>query len=207
MKTSYILVILLLIFLVACGSAKSTTLAPLASALPTEPGLTLLPSWTDTPTFTPTITQTQTITPTCTTAPFLIYTAQIGETCSIISVKSKITIAQLLDANPILKGDCINLQHGMDLVIPLSEWPTLTASVIVPTSKPYESRTPLYQLPTTIPTKLLLPTWTSGPQPTLVPQPTTKSCCKVCTNSKACGNSCISNNKNCNTPPGCACQG
>lgn len=32
-------------------------------------------------------------------------------------------------------------------------------------------------------------------------------CCKVCTQGKACGDTCISNSYNCNTPPGCACNG
>jgi len=31
-------------------------------------------------------------------------------------------------------------------------------------------------------------------------------CCKVCTNSQACGNSCISWSYTCHKPPGCACQ-
>lgn len=31
------------------------------------------------------------------------------------------------------------------------------------------------------------------------------SCCKVCKNSKACGDSCIATNKTCNTGGGCAC--
>ncbi len=32
------------------------------------------------------------------------------------------------------------------------------------------------------------------------------SCCKVCTNSQACGNSCISNSYTCHQPDGCACN-
>lgn len=31
------------------------------------------------------------------------------------------------------------------------------------------------------------------------------SCCKVCSKGYACGNSCISRNKQCHQPPGCAC--
>jgi len=34
-----------------------------------------------------------------------------------------------------------------------------------------------------------------------------KVCCKVCTNSQACGDSCISKNYTCHQPPGCACDG
>ena len=33
------------------------------------------------------------------------------------------------------------------------------------------------------------------------------SCCKVCTSSKACGDSCISKSKTCNVGRGCACNG
>ncbi len=32
------------------------------------------------------------------------------------------------------------------------------------------------------------------------------ACCKVCTKGKACGNSCISRDKTCHKPPGCACN-
>ena len=31
-------------------------------------------------------------------------------------------------------------------------------------------------------------------------------CCKHCKKGKACGESCISRNKTCHTPPGCACD-
>jgi hypothetical protein len=31
-------------------------------------------------------------------------------------------------------------------------------------------------------------------------------CCKICRKGKACGNSCISRDKNCTKPPGCACD-
>lgn len=33
------------------------------------------------------------------------------------------------------------------------------------------------------------------------------SCCKVCKAGKACGNSCISRDKQCHRPKGCACDG
>lgn len=34
-----------------------------------------------------------------------------------------------------------------------------------------------------------------------------EGCCKVCTKGKACGNSCISKEKTCHQPKGCACNG
>lgn len=33
-----------------------------------------------------------------------------------------------------------------------------------------------------------------------------ESCCKVCRQGQACGNSCISRDKTCQKPPGCACD-
>jgi|AGTN01.1.fsa_nt_gi hypothetical protein len=32
-----------------------------------------------------------------------------------------------------------------------------------------------------------------------------RSCCKVCSKGKPCGNSCIAATKTCTKPPGCAC--
>ena len=53
----------------------------------------------------------------------------------------------------------------------------------------------------------------SAPQMTLAPRdfkqpsPTADAaCCKICSNGKACGNSCISRKKTCHKPPGCACD-
>jgi len=45
----------------------------------------------------------------------------------------------------------------------------------------------------------------------LLPQPATpaptRSCCRICTTGKACGNSCINRNYTCRQPVGCACNG
>jgi hypothetical protein len=43
------------------------------------------------------------------------------------------------------------------------------------------------------------------PLPVGQPQPQTRSCCRVCTTGKPCGNSCISRSFTCRQPPGCAC--
>lgn len=51
---------------------------------------------------------------------------------------------------------------------------------------------------------------TARPAPTPAPEtrPTPRrNCCRVCTNGKACGNSCIARNRTCRQPPGCACDG
>ena len=34
-----------------------------------------------------------------------------------------------------------------------------------------------------------------------------QACCKICTQGKACGNTCISRDKICHVGPGCACDG
>ena len=59
------------------------------------------------------------------------------------------------------------------------------------------------QPPTPIPPT---PMPTHPPQPTPVTQPTRRVCCKICRKGKACGNSCISRDKTCHQPPGCACN-
>lgn len=46
------------------------------------------------------------------------------------------------------------------------------------------------------------PSWT----PNTNPSPS-RSCCKICTTGKACGNSCISRSYTCHKGPGCACNG
>lgn len=48
-----------------------------------------------------------------------------------------------------------------------------------------------------------VPTLRPDPRPSL--QPAQRACCKVCRKGQPCGNSCISWNKTCHQPPGCAC--
>jgi len=40
-----------------------------------------------------------------------------------------------------------------------------------------------------------------------LPPTPAKECCKVCRKGKACGDTCIARDKECRTPPGCACDG
>lgn len=55
---------------------------------------------------------------------------------------------------------------------------------------------------------LVSPTAPLAPaQPAPPSQPTQTGCCRVCRSGKACGDSCISRNNNCNRGRGCACQG
>jgi hypothetical protein len=54
------------------------------------------------------------------------------------------------------------------------------------------------------------PAWNSASAPEFTSDPSEaipKACCKICSNGKACGNSCIAKNKDCHQPPGCACDG
>jgi hypothetical protein len=71
-----------------------------------------------------------------------------------------------------------------------------------PDSTPTPTSTPPIEVdPTVTPTPQ--PTATPIPQPTFTPS--ADLCCKHCTNSLPCGNSCISFSFICHQPPGCAC--
>ncbi len=209
MKTSYLFLVFLLIFLVACASAQSTQPAPPPSPSPAEPGETLLPNWTDTPSFTFTPEITQTITPTCTKALFISYVIQPGDTCSTIAESNGITVARILQYNPGLIIDCTKLPTGKSLKIP-----TFEEADTPPELQTTSSPTLANIVPTSAPTQILQPTWTTGPLPTQPPQPTqvpaptsSGACCKHCgSTSQACGDTCISKTKTCHTAPGCACS-
>ena len=54
----------------------------------------------------------------------------------------------------------------------------------------------------TIPTAQATATMAANP----TAAPPARVCCKVCKSGKACGDSCISTDKTCNKPPGCACN-
>ena len=45
------------------------------------------------------------------------------------------------------------------------------------------------------------------PPPPPPPAPTPRTCCKICTVGKACGDTCISRSYTCHVGPGCACNG
>lgn len=56
-------------------------------------------------------------------------------------------------------------------------------------------------------TLLDLSTPTTNTQACAKPVKIAYACCKICRKGKACGNSCISQSKDCHKPPGCACDG
>ena len=44
------------------------------------------------------------------------------------------------------------------------------------------------------------------PEPSVLTSDTPKQCCRVCKKGKACGNGCISQERQCTKEPGCACN-
>ncbi|MCA9381522.1 hypothetical protein KC678_04610 [Candidatus Dojkabacteria bacterium] len=89
--------------------------------------------------------------------------------------------------------------------------------IVIPTDKTQTNtinpstttQVPLVLEPTPIPVQPT-PEPQPAPLPIPVPQPTPASqqqyCCKHCSKGKACGDSCISRDKVCHQPPGCACD-
>lgn len=96
-------------------------------------------------------------------------------------------------------------------VVGTGAWTITLSNVETPTStatrKPTTVRSAptLAVIPTKKPTAVIIPTVFLPP--TDVPPPPPAACCKHCTpgKSKACGDSCISIDKTCHQPPGCAC--
>lgn len=82
--------------------------------------------------------------------------------------------------------------------------PTVTIQPTT-TDTPTLTATPLLTS-TPLPTVIIEPTDT--PMPIIQPyaEPTQRVCCKYCSAGKACGDSCISGDKVCDEPPGCACD-
>ncbi len=65
---------------------------------------------------------------------------------------------------------------------------------------------------TTVLEAVVMPVASPAPAPTPVPAvapvpPPAPGCCMYCRTGKPCGNSCISRDKTCHQPPGCACAG
>ncbi len=62
--------------------------------------------------------------------------------------------------------------------------------------------------PSATPTRpMATPTKAAAPVANPTPAPAPRTCCKICTTGKACGDSCINVNYTCRQPPGCACNG
>ena len=87
-----------------------------------------------------------------------------------------------------------------------------TNTRVVATTPTPEPHTPTpTQTPTPTPTLIPTPTSTNTPSPLVVPPtnppPEPRTCCKICTVGKACGDTCISRSYTCHVGPGCACNG
>lgn len=102
----------------------------------------------------------------------------------------------VVDADPLaytsLPGNC-------------AEYDTIDWTTVVrpdpPTTVPTVAE-PLPEWTRVVATPTSAPSWT----PNTNPSPS-RSCCKICTTGKACGNSCISRSYTCHKGPGCACNG
>jgi len=92
-----------------------------------------------------------------------------------------------------------------------------SASVPAPvvTEEPEIIPTPAPQAVKPDPTPIPVPVVNDEPEVNLTPEPVvvpntapeeTKTCCKYCKTSQACGDSCISKSYTCTKPPGCACN-
>ena len=78
-----------------------------------------------------------------------------------------------------------------------------------PTRTPQPASIPTIFLPPTNTPEVVIVPPTNTPEVVVVPptNPPVQACCKVCRAGKACGDSCISKDKTCHKPPGCACNG
>ena len=139
---------------------------------------------------------------------------------------SRATEVVLPSNTPEATATCTDTPVPSNTATPISTAPIATftgAPRLTVTQTKLPTRTPmptaiLTRAPTWTPVLTKpLPTWTPRPLPTatavIVVAPTSRPpgggrvCCKICTTSKACGDSCIAKNKTCHQPPGCACDG
>ncbi len=166
---------------------------PTNTAEPTPEGLP--PTATDTPE--PTATHKPTVTPTPQPVAAKNANLRSGPGTNYLVVGS-VTAGQKLDIiERTTRSDWYRLRSGAWIAAFLVLYPAINVPVarVIPTPPP---PTATRRPPTATPAPVLF----GNPAP-----PVSPGCCKVCRNSKACGNSCISWSKTCHQPPGCACQG
>jgi len=133
---------------------------------------------------------------------------QLGDGCQPDTVLGQVPSGE--DART-LEDACYNHEHGsyyytVRTAHEARGW--VEASVIILSNE--------YTPPTPTSTATPVPTVRPPRTPTPVVNPTSKpvvpsrsqpqTCCKICTTGKACGDSCISRDKVCHQPPGCACN-
>ena len=203
MKTYYLSIGILLIILTACapGRAGGSAVTQSPSFTPTFRNLEIIATWTALPSFTLAPTNSPTCTQTSTLNAYLKYTVKSNDTCSSICQAYGMTLADFYQLNPDLKSNCFNLKPGQEVTVSLKDLLAISTDIPITLKTP----TPILLKTQALPTWTIAPT--RLPAPTQPPAPTQKVCCKVCTTSQACGDSCISKTKTCHQPPGCACNG
>ena len=108
----------------------------------------------------------------------ITHIVQAGDTLALIAKEYDTTVETLVALNGI--EDPNTIQVGQELLVS-----------VPPTFTPHPE-------PTSTPSVKKAPTPTAAP--------TRKVCCKYCKKGKPCGDSCISLDKTCHKPPGCACK-
>jgi hypothetical protein len=199
----------------------TTTRTPTSTPVPTD---TPTPEPTDTPVSTPTAVVLPTATPpplptpnvtnlvspqvqvvtavNLRSGPGTLYptvsSASIGDVLSVVGANQEGDWLQVTNDEGLTCWVSANSKYVQALV----EGSLLDIPVVkVPPPPPTITPTPTPEaIPTATPTP---PVAQRAPVPTSAPA---RACCKVCTTGKACGDSCIAANKNCNKGPGCACN-
>ncbi|MHC4621328.1 MAG: LysM peptidoglycan-binding domain-containing protein [Planctomycetota bacterium] len=116
----------------------------------------------------------------------VVHVVVAGETLGTIAKRYGTTVELLVDLNDIDNPDLIEV--GQKILVSLPDgWVPPTAT----------------RRPTFTPRPPTRPPAATKPPPT---PPAQRSCCKICRKGKACGDSCISRDKTCHQPPGCACN-
>lgn len=214
-------------------STSPTAFIPTQTVTPTQTATaTATVAHTPTATHTPTSTAEPSLTPTAIVPLFEIDLNQVyvrngpGEAYEIVDVvetgEAYEVIAQAYDHNwylilvngaPAWIGASVGSLKNESARSQIEIAATIPSAPAPPTSIPPTALPPTDVPPTAIPT--LLPTETPTPVPTVIALPPTPvppppstggGCCKTCSAGKACGDSCISKDKNCNKGPGCACN-
>ena len=167
-----------------------------------EPSATPLPS--DTPESTPTPPATDaptaTLGPSHTPAPKTTVVSNLrsgpGTVFSIVGRAEAGDPLEIVARNE--AGDWYQLANEAWIYAPLvNAPPEVGVAEVIPTPPP-PTDTPVPPTPTQV----------IVAYPTPVPAaPPARSCCRVCTTGKACGDSCISRSKTCHKGAGCACNG
>jgi hypothetical protein len=197
-------------------AATLTALAPVSELEPIERAtLTPAPEPTDTPEptqTTPKATQTPVATSTATFTPASIASAtpapKVNANANLragpgtdYDLRSRAVAGQVIDiVSQDATGEWFQLATGHWILAKLVDNPPVKVSVAatIP-ARPTPTYTPS-PTPTSIPIRAITPV------PTPYSAPSVRTCCKICSKGKACGDSCIARNETCHKGVGCACN-